>query len=255
MGLLDKKKVVVLGLLDKWSIAHAIGQAAAREGAEVFYSTLNRRVTSSLIASGMNDLNILECDVQDNEQISRLFKEIGPLDGLVYSVAYANRKTCLGEGPLWSAPREDVIKAISISALSFAYVAGEAAKRMNGGSMLALTFESQLVMPRYKWMGVAKNALEGITRDLALELGDDGIRVNALSSGPLKTTAAMSIPGNELIGEVWNSRSALPWNPETMHDNVANSAIYLLSHLSEGVTGTVHHVDGGFHIAAAKEPK
>lgn len=262
MGLLSGKKIVVMGLLDANSIAWAIGQAATREGAQVVYTVQNERYLRTILLKSfrengldINDYIIHECDIQDDEQIERLFKKFGSgLHGLVYSIAYANPKTCLGENPLWTAPREDVIKAVDISALGLAYVAGQAKERMiNNGSIVALTFESGEVFPGYGWMGVAKKALEGVAINLAYELGEDGIRVNCLSSGPLRTKAALNIPGIDLIREAWNTRTALDWDPITRHKDVADSAVYLLSDLSKAVTGTTHYVDGGFHVIATKK--
>lgn len=250
-----------MGLLNTNSIAWAIGQAAAQEGAHVIYSVQSDRYLRTVLyksfrESGLeiDELSIFECDVQDDQQIERFFKNTGNLHGLVYSIAYANPLTCLGNEPLWTTPREDVLKALDISALGLAYVAGQAETRMPfGGSIVALTFESQSAFPCYNWMGVSKATLEGVVRYLALELGQSNVRVNSLSSGPLQTKAASSIPGFGLITEAWNERSILEWDTIESREDVANSAVYLLSDLSRAVTGTVHYVDGGFHAAAFKK--
>lgn len=261
-GLLTGKNILVMGLLDTNSLAFAIGQQAEEQGAKVTYTVQNERFKNSLLRrsfkqSGLNvdDFSILFCDVTSDEDATKLATEVkAPLDGFVYSVAYANPKTCL-QKTLFGAPRADILQALDISAVGFAKVT-EALKEkfIAGSSALAMTFDSSETYPNYSWMGVAKSALESISMRLARDLGSSGIRVNCLSAGPQHTTAADNIPGFARIEEVWPKRAPLGWDLNVDRKAVADSAIYLLSDLSRKVTGTIHTVDGGFHSVAITDP-
>jgi len=253
--LLEGKRIVVMGLLDTRSFAWAIGTKAAAEGAEVIYTVQNERFRDVLLRRSfkgeglsIDDYTILPCDVTKDEEIQALFEQIeGPIDGLVHSVAYANPKTCLAD-TMFEAPRQDVLTAFEISAASLVFVAGAArSKFTRGGSIVALSFDSQNVYPNYNWMGVCKAALEGCARYLARDLGPLGVRVNSLSAGPQKTMAANHIPGFARIADEWPGRSPIGWDLDGDRDAVAGSAIYLLSDLSTRVTGELLHVDGGFN--------
>lgn len=183
-----------------------------------------------------------------DDDIAKLFAQVkAPLDGLVHSIGYANPKTCLQE-TMFDAPRADIMMALEISAVSLALVAATAREKfIRGGSIVAMTFDSANVYPNYNWMGVCKAALEASARYLARDLGPLGVRVNSLSAGPQRTTAATNIPGFERIAEHWAPRSPVGWDLDNDREAVADSAVYLLSDLSRKVTGTVHYVDGGFH--------
>lgn len=253
--LLQGKRILVMGLLDTRSFAWAIGQRAAAEGAEVIYTVQNERFRDSLLRRAfkseglsVDDFHILPCDVTKDEEIQGLFEQIeGPLDGLVHSVAYANPKTCLTE-TMFEAPRADALYALEVSAASLVFVTGAArSKFTRGGSIIALTFDSEHVYPNYNWMGVCKAALEAAARYLARDLGPAGVRVNSLSAGPQKTMAANHIPGFNRIADEWPGRSPIGWDLDGDREAVAGSAIYLLSDLSSRVTGELLHVDGGFH--------
>jgi enoyl-[acyl-carrier-protein] reductase (NADH) len=258
--LLQGKRILVMGLLDTRSFAWAIGSRADEEGAEVTYTVQNERFRDTLLrrsfrTEGLNvdDYRILPCDVTKDEEIAQLFEQIeAPLDGLVHSVAYANPKTCLAE-TMFEAPRADVLYALEVSAASLAFVAGAAREKFTrGGSIIALTFDSQHVYPNYNWMGVCKSALEACARYLARDLGPRGIRVNSLSAGPQKTMAATHIPGFARIAEEWPGRSPIGWDLDEDRKAVADSAAYLLSDLSTRVTGELLHVDGGFHSVGVR---
>jgi meromycolic acid enoyl-[acyl-carrier-protein] reductase len=256
--LLQGKRILVMGLLDTRSIAWEIGQRAAAEGAEVTYTVQSERFKDSLLrrsfkSDGLNvdDYRILPCDITQDDQIAALFEQVeAPLDGLVYSIAFANPKTCLQE-TLFEAPREDVMKAFEISAASLAFVAAAAREKFTrGGSIIALTFDSAHSWPHYNWMGICKAALEATARYLARDLGPQGVRVNSLSAGPMKTMAATHIPGFNLMEGSWAARSPIGWDSTEDRKAVADSALYLLSDLSRRVTGELLHVDGGFHSTA-----
>ncbi|TSC88633.1 MAG: enoyl-[acyl-carrier protein] reductase I [Microgenomates group bacterium Gr01-1014_7] len=255
-GLLEDKQVLVMGLLSPQSFAWAIGEEAVRVGANVTYSVQDeqtvKRTARFFRTQGveLDENRLLACDVTKDQDIIDLASKLPyALDGLVYSIAFANPKTCL-TGAIYDAPREDILKALEISAVGLPLVVGgliRAEKFNPNASIIAMTFDSQRTYPSYNWMGVAKAALEGEVRYLARDLGAHGIRVNSLSAGPQNTLAAIHIPGFENIGKVWAERAPLGWDLDRGREKVASSAVYLLSDLSEGVTGIVHYVDGGFH--------
>jgi len=258
--LLKDKRILVMGLLDTRSFAWAIGTRAQAEGAEVIYTVQNERFRDSILRRAfrsdnlnVDDYRILPCDVTKDEEIKALFEQIeGPLDGLVHSIAYANPKTCLAES-LFEAPRADALYALEVSAASLVFVAGAAREKFTrGGSIVALTFDSQNVYPNYNWMGICKAALEASARYLARDLGPLGVRVNSLSAGPQKTMAATHIPGFSRIANEWPGRSPIGWDLENDRDAVAGGALYLLSDLSARVTGELIHVDGGFHSVGVR---
>ncbi|HEU4752962.1 MAG TPA: SDR family oxidoreductase [Armatimonadota bacterium] len=253
--LLKDKRILVMGLLDTRSVAWAIGQRAAAEGAEVIYTVQSERFRDSLLrrsfkADGLNvdDYRILACDVTKDEEIKALFDHLdAPLHGLVHSIAYAKPQTCLAD-TMFEAPREDALYAFEVSAASLVFVAAAAREKLApGGSVIALSFDSQHVYPNYNWMGVCKAALEAAARYLARDLGPQGVRVNTISAGPMKTMAATHIPGFERITSEWPGRAPAGWDLENDREAVAGTALYLLSDLSSRVTAEVLHVDGGFH--------
>ena len=253
--LLEGKRIVIMGLLDTRSIAWGIGQRAREEGAEVLYTVQSERFRDTLLrrsfrSEGLNvdDYRILPCDVTKDEEIAALMAQIeGPLDGLVHSIGYANPKTCLAES-MFEAPRADASYAFEVSAASLVFVAGAAREKFTrGGSIVAMTFDSQHVYPHYNWMGVCKAALEACSRYLARDLGPQGVRVNCISAGPQKTMAATHIPGFARMDEEWPSRAPIGWDSVEDRHAVADSAVYLLSDLARRVTGEVLYVDGGYH--------
>lgn len=252
-GLLEGKNVLVMGLISPESFAWAIGERARSEGANVQYTVQNERFIKIADRAFRNQgidlpsLNPIPCDVTSDEDIQKLAESLQPLDGLVYSIAFANPKTALSSA-LYDAPREDIMKALEISAVGLSMVVGglvRAEKLNSNASIVAMTFDSQKTYPSYNWMGVAKAAMEGEVRYLARDLGDRGIKVNSLSAGPQKTLAATHIPGFEKIGEVWLERAPLGWDLDESRHAVAKNTAYLLSDYSEGVTGEIIHVDGG----------
>lgn len=152
---------------------------------------------------------------------------------------------------MFAAPRQDIMQALEISAVSLSLVAAAAREKfIRGGSIVAMTFDSRNVYPNYNWMGVCKAALEATVMYLARDLGPLGVRVNSVSAGPQNTMAATNIPGFKRITDHWAARSPLGWDLDKDRAAVASSAAYLLSDLSEKVTGEILHVDGGFHRIA-----
>jgi len=255
--LLKGKHILIMGLLDTRSVAWAIGQKAAEQGADVTYTVQNERFRDVLLrrsfkSEGLNvdDYRIIPCDITNDEEIKSLFDQVEAVDGLVHSIGYANPATCLANA-LSDAPRADVLQAFEISAASLAFVtAGAGEKLRTGASVVALSFDSQKTYPHYNWMGVCKAALEATARYLARDLGPRGIRVNSLSAGPMRTMAASKIPAFGIMEGAWPDRSPLGWDSVADRDAVADTALWMLSDLSRKVTGEVIYVDGGFHSVA-----
>ncbi|MEI6970847.1 MAG: SDR family oxidoreductase [bacterium] len=242
---------VVMGLLDRLSIAYSIGTAIQSAGGRVVFTfqgeVLKKRYWDSDKTLGAAD-KVIEhrfCDVTVEDDVKRLFSDIGPVSGVVHSIAYANPKTCLGT-EFHTDAIDDIKKSYHISAVSFATVARYAAPCMKGGgSLVALTFDTSHTYPLYNWMGVHKAALEAIVRALARRHGRELIRVNAVSSGPLATTAASKIPDFMRIGEIWQASSPIPWDPLTDAKSVADAVVFLLGQGAAKITGQVLAVDGG----------
>lgn len=261
--LLARKRILVMGLIDTRSIAWAIGQAAEANGAEVVYTVQNERVRDSLLkrslrqsGRSLEDLRLICCDVSEADQLDELMDpKHGTFQGLVYSIAFADKKMGLLEGQLSDAPQSAVNEGFEISAAGFSQVIHRLRwtnehvppTLADGSSVIALTFDSQHTYPNYNWMGVYKAALEAAARYTARDLGSHGIRVNCISAGPLNTLSASGIDNFNAIGDVWPVRAPLGWDLEEGKELVANNAVCLLSDLTRGMTGEILHVDGGFH--------
>ena len=249
------KTYVVMGLLDQDSIAYAIGSLIEKLGGKVIYSVQNERMkrvfldrSKKMTQDEKDALNIRFCDVTIDEEVIEFFDRIGPIAGLVHSIAFANPNTCLGE-EFHTAAYDDLKQAFIISAVSLATVTRHAQPHMqHGGSVVALTFESQLAFPYYNWMGVNKAALEATVRALARRHGRELIRVNAVSSGPVTTKAAKAIPHFAFLSRTWRKSSPLPWDTFEDKQEVANAAVFLLGPYAKKITGQVIHVDGGASI-------
>ena len=253
--LLSGKRVLVLGLMDNRSFAWSIGQAASAEGADVLYTCQRERIVRGFFRrneADLGDAQLIEADVTDETSVEKAIAEAGaPLHGLVFSVAFASPETCLG-GRMDAAPVEDVLKALHVSAVSLATVCKHAVPAMTeGGSIVALSFDSQHSYPGYNWMGVAKAALEALVRGLQRDYGPLGVRVNTLSAGPQETLAASHIPGFSEIASIYPPRAPLGWNLSTSGEAVGRAACLLLSDLATGIGGTVLTVDGGAHSMGA----
>jgi enoyl ACP reductase len=246
------KRYVVMGLLDADSLAYAIGSTIRELGGEVVYTVQNdvfkRRFLDSskgLSADEQATLEFRFCDITKEEQVKALFEEVGPIAGVVHSIAYANPRTCLGE-EFHTDAVDDIMLSHHISCVSLATVARYAVPAMpEGGAMVAMSFDTSHVYPHYNWMGVQKAALEALVRSLARRHGRDRVRCNAVSAGPLFTKAASKIPGFGELTKVWNGSSPLKWDTRADKQAVANAVVFLLGPRSEKMTGQVLTVDGG----------
>jgi enoyl-[acyl-carrier protein] reductase I len=197
---------------------------------------------------------VLELDVTDDDHLAALpdmvREHVDGLDGVVHSIAYGNPETLLG-GKFLTGPWPDVAQAVQVSAYSLASLSRACLPLMPpGGSVVGLTFDATVAWPAYDWMGVAKAALESCSRYLARDLGPQGVRVNLVSAGPLKTLAAKAIEGFDQIEESWSARSPLGWD-ENDQAPTAKAVVALLSDFFPATTGEIVHVDGGYHAMGA----
>src|SRR5688572_8639375 len=257
-GILAGKRGLIMGVANNRSIAWGIAQAARQHGAELAFTyqgdALKKRVEP--LAKELDAAVVGHCDVTDGATIDAVFEEVGrlwgSLDFVVHCIAFSDKDELTGRYVETS--EENFTKSLLISCYSFTAIAQRAEKLMNGGgSMLTLTYYgAEKWMPHYNVMGVAKAALEASVRYLAADLGEKNIRVNAISAGPIKTLAASGIGDFRYILK-WNEYNA-PMRRNVSIDEVGDSALYLLSHLSRSVTGEVHHVDAGYHIVGMKNP-
>jgi enoyl-[acyl-carrier protein] reductase I len=251
MGYLENKKGIVMGVANDHSIAWGIAQKLSGEGAELCFTyqgeSLLRRVQP--LAQSINNDFIIECNVLEKESIKSTFQKVKEkwetIDFVLHSIAFSDKEEL--KGKYIKTSRENFTQTMLISCFSFTEIANEAHKLMpNGGSMLTLTYDgSQKFIPNYNVMGVAKAALESSVRYLAADLGDSGIRVNALSAGPMKTLAMAGISGGKDMMK-WSEKNSLMLRNVSL-DDVGKSGLYLLSDLSSGVTGEVHYVDCGYN--------
>ena len=254
--MIEKSKTyVVMGLLDKNSIANVVGQVVEEWGGEVVYTVQNERMKRLFLErnkqwakDNQHRLHVKCCDVTDPKEVKALFKDIGRIAGVTHSIAYANPKTCLGP-EFHTDAIEDLKTGFHISAVSLATVVRYAQPHMvDGGGVVTLSFASQRAFPFYNWMGVNKAALEATVRALARRHGRDLVRINAISAGPVTTRAAGAIQGFEALGQTWEKSSPLPWDHEADKREVANAAAFLMGPYSKKISGQVLHVDGGASI-------
>jgi enoyl-[acyl-carrier protein] reductase I len=251
-GLMTGKRGLVMGVANDRSIAWGIARAVAEQGAELAFTyqgeALEKRVRP--LATSIGAKLVLPCDVSTDESIDKAFAEIeqswGGLDFVVHAIAFSDREEL--KGKYLATSRANFALTLDISCYSFTAVAQRATRLMkNGGSLLTLSYYgAERVMPHYKVMGVAKAAHEASVRYLAADLGDQNIRVNAISAGPIKTLAASGIGDFRYILR-WNELNS-PLKRNVTTDEVGGAGLYLLSDLSAGVTGEVHHVDSGYHV-------
>lgn len=253
MGLLSGKRAIILGVANEKSIAWSIAQAFRNEGAEIALTyageTLAKRVQP--LAERIGSQIVIPCDVRSDTEISATFSELAThwdsLDILVHSVAFANKDEL--KGSFLDTSREGFSTALEISAYSLIACLRAAKPMMKGDNPSALTlsyYGGQKVFPSYNVMGVAKAALEMSVKYLAEAVGPEGIRVNAISAGPIKTLAAAGVNGFNQIASVVQSKAPLRNN--ISQADVANAALYLASDLARGVTGEIHFVDNGYNI-------
>jgi enoyl-[acyl-carrier protein] reductase I len=251
--LLQGKKALIIGIANDKSIAWAIAKAFHEQGAElaVTYAgeTLEKRVRP--LAESLNAAAILPCNVTSDDEIKAVFSELAKVwdgvDIIVHSVAFANREEL--KGTILGTSREGFATAMDISVYSFLGIMNEAMPMMQGRSAAALTlsyYGAMKVFPHYNVMGVAKAALEASVRYLAAAAGAEGVRVNGISAGPIKTLAASGVNGFSQILHSVEERA--PLRRTTTQEDVAHAAVYLCSDLASGVTGEIHYVDGGFNV-------
>jgi enoyl-[acyl-carrier protein] reductase I len=258
-GLMQGKRGLIMGVANGHSIAWGIARALASQGAELAFTfqgeALKKRVEP--LAASLGSSLLLPCDVEDLASVDRLFADIGKhwgsLDFLVHAIAYSDKNEL--KGRYAETTRENFTRTMIISCFSFTEVARRAAPLMNeGASLVTLTYGgSTRVMPNYNVMGVAKAALEASVRYLASDYGPRGLRVNAISAGPIRTLAGAGIADARLMFN-YQKRHA-PLRRTVTIEEVGGSALYLLSDLSSGVTGEVHFVDSGYNIISMPHPE
>ena len=251
---------VVMGLLNTDSIAYATGKMIEELGGKVIYTVQNERLKKIFFDRGCTDISqeekdqmdIRYCEVTIESEVRALFAGIGNVDGVVHSIGFANPKTCLGDH-IYTDAIEDIKQGFHISCASLATVSQFAQEHMpKGGSIVTLSFASQVAFPFYNWMGVNKAALEALVRALAREFGREHVRVNAVSAGPLATKAAKSIPHFAHLARVWKKMSPLPWDVINDKKEVAHAVVFLLGEGSKKITGQTLYVDGGASVVGGE---
>lgn len=255
-NLMQGKRGLIMGLANDKSIAWGIAKALADAGAELAFSyqgdALKKRVDP--LAAQLGSKIVLPCDVSDMDSVDALFASLektwGKMDFIVHAIGFSDKNELRGR--YVDTSRQNFLTSMDISVYSFTAVVKRAAAMMpDGGSCITMTYYgAERVMPHYNVMGVAKAALEASVRYMAEDLGKDGIRVNAISAGPIKTLAASGIGDFRYILK-WNEYNS-PLRKNVSIDEVGGSALYLLSDLSSGVTGETHHVDAGYHVVGMK---
>ena len=255
MGLLNGKRILVTGVLMDSSIAFHVARVAQEEGAEVVLTSFGRtmKITQTIAKRLPASPPVVELDASSAADFDaladRVREHVDGLDGVLHSIGFAP-ESALG-GNFLKTPWEDVATALQISAYSLKALAVGAQPLMpQGGSVVGLTFDATVAWPKYDWMGVAKAAFESTARYLARDLGPSGIRVNLVAAGPVKTTAAKSIPGFSEFEDVWSTRAPIGWDladPEPP----ARACVALLSDWFPRTTGEIVHVDGGVHAMGA----
>jgi len=255
MGLLDGKKIVITGVLTDASLAYGVAELALQEGAEIVLTGAGRALSiTQRTARKLGDgIDVFELDVTVPEHgvavREALAEKWGHVDGVLHAIGFAPA-SCLGDDFL-AAPWEDVAVAMHVNAYSLKALADAFLPLMSeGGSFVGLDFDNQQAWPAYNWMGVAKSALQSVSRYLAKEVGPRGIRSNLVAAGPIKTMAAKSIPGFAKFEDIWDDRAPLGWDV-TNSEPVARAVIALLSDWFPATTGEIIHVDGGYHAIGA----
>jgi meromycolic acid enoyl-[acyl-carrier-protein] reductase len=255
-GILAGKRILVAGVTMDSSIGFATAKVAQEQGATVLISNFGRalNITRRIAKRLAVEPPVLELDVTDDAHLAQLpdmvREHVDGLDGVVHSIAYGNPETLLG-GKFLEGPWSDVAQAVQVSAYSLKSLAVACRPLMSsGGSVVGLTFDATIAWPAYDWMGVAKAGLESTSRYLARDLGAEGIRVNLVSAGPLRTLAAKAIPGFSDLEDMWGSRAPLGWD-NADYAPTAKAVCALLSDFFPATTGEIIHVDGGFHAMGA----
>ena len=249
MGILEGKRLLVTGVLMDSSIAFHVARIAQQEGAEVVLTSFGRtmKITQTIAKRLPTTPPVVELDVQDDEHLATLAERVGEhvdgLDGVLHSIGFAPQGAFDFLGASW----EDVSTALHVSAYSLKALSVAALPLMpDGGSVVGLTFDARFAWPVYDWMGVAKAAFESTSRYLARDLGPKGVRVNVVAAGPIRTTAAKSIPAFETFENTWDDRAPLGWDVRDA-EPTARACCALLSDWFPATTGEMVHVDGGVH--------
>jgi len=249
-GLLEGKRLLVTGVITDASIAFHVARVAQEQGAQLVLTGYGRLRLVERVAQRLpRPAPVLELDVQDQSQLDslaeRVREHVDGLDGVLHSIGFAPA-SCLG-GEFLNAPWEDVATAMQVSAFSLKSLAVACRPLLGrGASIVGMDFDNRQAWPAYDWMGVAKSALESTCRYLARDLGPDGIRVNLVAAGPVKTLAARSIPGFAAFEDAWDGRAPLGWDV-TDPEPVARTCCALLSDWLPATTGSMVWADGGFH--------
>jgi enoyl-[acyl-carrier protein] reductase I len=259
MSLLKNKKGLIMGVANDRSIAWGIAKKLAEHGAELAFTYLGDALKKRVIplAESLGSKFTVSCDVENKEDTINLFKEIknkwSNLDFVVHAIAFSDRTELSGE--YLNTSRDNFVKSMIISCFSFTEIAKEASKIMNrGSSLLTLTYAgSERVVPNYNVMGVCKAALECSVKYLSTDLGSKGIRVNAISAGPIKTLAASAIGDAKFLYK-WNENHS-PLKKNVDINDIGGSALYLISDLASGVSGEIHYVDAGYNKVGMPNPK
>jgi enoyl-[acyl-carrier protein] reductase I len=253
--ILAGKRLLITGVITKDSIAFHAAEQAQREGAEVLLTSFGRvrRMTERAAAKLPEPADVLELDVNNPADFDALVEVLGErwgrVDGVLHAIAYAP-EDALG-GRFMTTPAESAAQAFTTSAFSLKSLAAALAPLMpSGSSIVGLDFDATVAWPVYDWMGVAKAALESVSRYLARDLGPSGIRVNLVAAGPLGTVAARGIPGFEQLADLWHAQAPLHWNVEDPAP-VASAICFLMSDYARAITAEILHVDGGFHAVGA----
>jgi meromycolic acid enoyl-[acyl-carrier-protein] reductase len=253
MGLLEGKRLLVTGVLMDSSIAFHVARLAQQEGATVVLTSFGRqmKITQAIARRLPAPAPVIELDVTNTDDLAaladRVRQHVDGLDGVLHSIGFAPA----GAFDFLNATWEDVSTAVHVSAYSLKALGVAALPAMpNGGSIVGLTFDAQYAWPVYDWMGVAKAAFESTARYLARDLAGHGVRVNLVAAGPIRTTAAKSIPGFEVFEQTWGSRAPLGWDVNDA-EPTARACAALLSDWFPATTAEIVHVDGGFHAMGA----
>ena len=257
--ILAGKRLLITGVITRDSIAFHAAEQAQKEGASVVLTSFGRvrRMTERAAQRLPEPADVLELDVNAPEDLEALTASLqerwGGVDGALHAIAFAPQDAIGGN--FMTAPAESAMQAFQTSAFSLKALGAALAPLMpSGSSIVGLDFDASVAWPIYDWMGVAKAALESVSRYLARDLGPSGIRVNLVSAGPLGTVAARGIPGFERLADLWRAQAPLGWDAEDPLP-VARAICFLLSDYSQGITGEIVHVDGGFHaLGAPTEP-
>jgi enoyl-[acyl-carrier protein] reductase I len=257
--MLDGKRLLITGVVTRDSIAYHVAQRAQELGAEVVLTGFGRarRLTERAARTLPAPPDVLELDVNSEADLLGVREALdarwGRLDGVLHAVAFAP-PDALG-GAFMATPPDSAVEAFRTSAYSLKALSEAVLPLLDdrGGSVVGLDFDASVAWPAYDWMGVAKAALEAVSRYLARDLGPRGVRVNLISAGPIETLAAGGIPGFDRLAAAWRTQAPLGWDV-TDPAPVADAACFLLSDLARAISGEIVHVDGGFHAMGAAQP-